>query len=193
VVQEWQQIGEDAVLQEKYGKRFVQRRLVNPRTEKEDDFYLYGRRNGAIVFPVTEDGKVIVVKQFRQGIMGITFELPAGIARTGEDMVLAVRRELLEETGYEPGELFQTRNGVCLDATSSWTKDQTFLAFGCRRVGEAADNPRESIELVLMSFEEWMAHVFVGGEPMDSGSVAATLYAIPFLLRRGLITSNTLQ
>lgn len=47
------------------------------------------------------------------------------------------------------------------------------------------------IEVVLMSVEEWI--VRTREEPMDSGSVAATLYAIPYLLRRGLITAQTLM
>jgi len=188
-IQAWKQVGEDTVLQKSPygGKEFRQRRFIKPGAEEPDVFDLYGRRNGAIVFPVTEDGKVIVVRQFRQGITEITIELPAGTARSGEDMRAAAGRELREETDYEPGELFQTSNAVWLDATNSWVVDRTFVALGCRRVAEVADNPREPIELVLMSIEEWMARAFKS-EGNDSGTVAAMFYVIPHLLRRGLIT-----
>lgn len=193
-IQEWKQEGEDEVLQAGYGKRFVRRRFTNPDTKEVVDFLLFGRRNGAIVFPVTEEGKVIVVRQSRQGVKRIMFELPAGTAQSDEELTKTGLREMLEETGYEPNEFISTCSAVCLDATNSWVEDQTFLALGCRFVPEKRSPRRENepIEVVLMSVEEWLAYAF-GGEPMDSGSVAATLYAIPHLLRRGLITTKTFE
>ena len=53
------------------------------------------------VFALTEEGNVLMVKQYRHGIGQISIELPGGVAEKGENMELACKRELLEETGYE--------------------------------------------------------------------------------------------
>lgn len=66
----------------------------------------YIRHQGAVcVVPVTEDGKVIVVDQFRYPFGRVTTEIPAGKIDPGEDPETAARRELSEETGIEDGEL----------------------------------------------------------------------------------------
>ena len=51
--------------------------------------------------PVTTQGKVLLVRQFRVGIEGTTLETPGGVVDAGEkDMTMAAVRELEEETGY---------------------------------------------------------------------------------------------
>jgi len=55
---------------------------------------------GAVVVPVKDDGKIILVKQYRYPFDKILLELPAGKLDNGEDPLTAARRELKEETGY---------------------------------------------------------------------------------------------
>ena len=55
----------------------------------------------AAVVPVTGDGRVVLVRQWRQPVGGFTLELPGGGVEAGEDPREAVRRELREEAGYE--------------------------------------------------------------------------------------------
>ncbi len=57
------------------------------------------------VVPVTEDGKVIMVRQFRYPFHRVLLEIPAGKLDSGEDPVAAARRELKEETGAVPEDL----------------------------------------------------------------------------------------
>ncbi|MGN0526003.1 MAG: NUDIX domain-containing protein [Acutalibacteraceae bacterium] len=59
------------------------------------------RHPGAVcVLPVTEDGEVIFVNQFRYAFNKVTLEVPAGKLETGEEPVSAALRELSEETGF---------------------------------------------------------------------------------------------
>jgi ADP-ribose pyrophosphatase len=54
---------------------------------------------------ITKDKKVLVASQFRPGQEKILEEIPGGNVDQGEDPETAVKRELLEETGYVPGKI----------------------------------------------------------------------------------------
>ena len=73
------------------------------------------RHPGAVcVIPVTDDGDVIFVNQFRYAFNKVTLEVPAGKLEKGEDPLEAAMRELSEETGLSAknvvylGELYTT-------------------------------------------------------------------------------------
>lgn len=55
------------------------------------------------VVPVTEDGRIVLVRQFRFGTDDLSLEVPGGMIEPGEDPVVAGLRELAEETGYAGG------------------------------------------------------------------------------------------
>ncbi len=60
------------------------------------------RHPGAVcVLPLTENGEVIFVNQFRYALNKVTLEVPAGKLEKGEDPQEAALRELSEETGIE--------------------------------------------------------------------------------------------
>ncbi len=72
----------------------------SPRTGKEHDFYLLDSSDWVNVIPLTADGRVILVKQFRMGTKDFSLEIPGGMLDEGDDPAGAAVRELLEETGY---------------------------------------------------------------------------------------------
>ena len=55
---------------------------------------------GAVIVPVTDDGKIIMVKQYRKPAKRVMLEVPAGKIDPGEDHYTTAIRELKEETGY---------------------------------------------------------------------------------------------
>jgi len=69
---------------------------------------------GAVVVPVTNEGKIIMVTQHRFPVDKVLLELPAGKLGRGEDPLICAVRELEEETGYksanvkELGSIFTT-------------------------------------------------------------------------------------
>jgi ADP-ribose pyrophosphatase len=52
------------------------------------------------VAAITEDNRIVVVRQYRFGVSHFTIELPAGLVHPGESHLETARRELREETGY---------------------------------------------------------------------------------------------
>lgn len=65
-----------------------------------DDFFVSERPDIATVLPITEDGQIVFVRQYRHGIGKILLELPAGTFESDELPLAVAKRELAEETGY---------------------------------------------------------------------------------------------
>jgi ADP-ribose pyrophosphatase len=57
--------------------------------------------NGIVaIIPVTSDGDLLLIRQFRPTMNCYVIEFPAGLNDKGEELLEAARRELVEETGY---------------------------------------------------------------------------------------------
>ena len=75
----------------------------SPRTGRKHDFLVLDSRDWINVVPVTPAGNLVLIRQFRHGTASVVWEIPGGMIDAGdEDPEQAARRELLEETGYEP-------------------------------------------------------------------------------------------
>ncbi|SHJ48506.1 NUDIX hydrolase [Paramaledivibacter caminithermalis] len=79
---------------------------------------------GAVaVIPITEDNKIVMVKQYRKSVEEYLLEVPAGKLEIGEEPLDCAKRELLEETGYKSDNLqyifkFYTSPGFCNETIS---------------------------------------------------------------------------
>ena len=60
---------------------------------------------GAVVVPVTDNGKIVMVTQYRFPVKEVLLELPAGKLSKGEDPKVCAVRELEEETGYKSDDI----------------------------------------------------------------------------------------
>jgi ADP-ribose pyrophosphatase len=58
---------------------------------------------GAVIVPVFDDGRVILIRQHRYPLGEFIWELPAGKLERNEDPLVCAKRELMEETGYSAG------------------------------------------------------------------------------------------
>lgn len=105
------------------------------------------------VIPRLDDGRILLVRQWRFGIGRQTLEIPGGMIDPGEDAARAAARELLEETGYRAGALGflgETEPNPAF-LTNRCT---SFLATGLERLGEPEGDGEEELEIVAMSPEE---------------------------------------
>src|SRR5215212_1216848 len=67
-----------------------------------DPYYVYEFPNWVTAVPVTEDGKIIMVRQYRHALGETCIEIPGGcVDPTDKELKDAIGREVLEETGYQ--------------------------------------------------------------------------------------------
>lgn len=138
------------------------------------------RHVGAVcVIPVTEDGKVVVERQFRYPIDRVITEIPAGkLDSRQEPRLEAAKRELLEETGitaenWQELGLFYPAAAYCDEAITM------YLATGLR-FGERKLDDDEFLNVELVPLKELVDEVMVGKIP-DAKTQLAVLKAAKIL------------
>jgi ADP-ribose pyrophosphatase len=145
------------------------------------------RHPGSVVIvPVTDDGSVVLVRQYRHAIGGWAWELPAGSLKPGEDPGAAAVSECHEEVGLIPraverlGELYPTP-GYCDE------KMTFYHATGLREPGSA--DPRaqqdedEDIEARAFPVAQ-LREMIATAEIVDMKTVAGLALLTESALRR---------
>lgn len=131
-----------------------------------------------VVLPVLDDGRVVLIRQYRHATRQYLWELVAGRMDPGETPKRAAARELLEETGYRA-----KRFSVFLDVfpTPGFLEERMFilLAEGLT-AGEAQPEEDEKIEARAYSLKELKQMIYMG-KLRDAKSVAGILYYVTFL------------
>ncbi|KOS69291.1 ADP-ribose pyrophosphatase [Lysinibacillus contaminans] len=110
---------------------------------------------GAVaVIAITNEGKLVLVEQYRKALERSIIEIPAGKLEQGEEPIVTARRELEEETGYGAHEF----TFLQAFATSPGFADEIihiFVAKDLYQIEEKADlDEDEFVELLEVSLEE---------------------------------------
>lgn len=116
----------------------------------ESDRVVVRHPGAACVLAVTDDGKVVLVRQWRYAVGKPLLELPAGKLDAGEDPAVCALRELAEETPYTAERVkllhtFYTAPGFCDENM------YLYQAEGVREGSELTTDEDEFTETVLMS------------------------------------------
>ncbi len=105
------------------------------------------------VVPLTDDGRVVLVRQFRFGIDEFTLEIPGGMCDGGEPPEATARRELREETGYDCRELVPL-GFVHPNPAVQTNRCHTFLARGAFPAGDPTPDDDETLEVLAVPLPE---------------------------------------
>jgi ADP-ribose pyrophosphatase len=142
--------------------------------------YHYALTNGSsMVIPKTGEGKLILVRQYRYTGKRDSIEFPCGGVKEGAAYDETAKQELVEETGFLPGELkpigdFNPCNGLLSEIC------RVYIARQLRHVGAQPDET-ENFELVYLSMEELDA-LIRNGTIWDGMTLAAWAIARPILM-----------
>lgn len=110
----------------------------------EQDFFIKKEFDIVICLPITSDGKFVLVEEYRPGPDAILFEIPGGNVDEGEDPISAVKREVLEETGYSGTVTHLATTYVSAYSTS---KKHIFVMEDCCRSPLSSNDPSEPIRV----------------------------------------------
>ncbi|MBK3777396.1 NUDIX domain-containing protein [Azospirillum brasilense] len=122
------------------------------------DYYQFDMPSFACIFAETEDGHVIVYRQYRHGPRRVNLTFPGGHLSPGEDPLEAARRELLEETGFV-SDRWTSLGGYTVNANQGGAVSHMFHAVGCRRVADPLSDDLEETEILFMTREELLAAI----------------------------------
>ena len=137
-----------------------------------EDYYVRESRGFAIIFAITADKRVVLVRQYKHGIGKVLLELPAGAIDPGEQPIETAAREFKEEAGYEgPMELVRS---FPTDATNANTVAHLFFAPRVELSGTPLLDPSEEIRVELATLDE--VHRFVRDGTIDSVAHVASIY-----------------
>lgn len=161
------------LLQECEVFRVSRTRARSPRTGDAHAFYRIDSVDWVNIVPLTDDGRVVMVRQYRHGLGELTLEIPGGMIDPGESPAEAAARELLEETGFRATEV------VPIGTTSPnpalfGNRVHSFLGRGAHRVAPVHNDGTEETVVEVVSQDELRRIVRAGG--VDHALVLAALH-----------------
>ena len=125
------------------------------------------------VIAITEEGKFVMVEQYRHGLRDVYTELVAGVSEPGEDPLEAAKRELLEESGYSGGK-WELLTIIGQNPSTCNNLTHCFLARGVIKTAGQDLDATEDIEVRLLT-EKQVLDLLLADE-MKQALMAAPLW-----------------
>ena len=121
------------------------------------DFYTARMGDYSLVYAVTDENRVLILRQYKHGVGRVCLTFPGGHVAPGEDPAIAAERELLEETGYR-GSKLTALGAFVTNANQGCNVAHLFRIDGCRRERDADSGDLEEMELMHFAPEELRTH-----------------------------------
>ncbi len=150
-----------------------------------DEYFVQESRGYSVILPITTDGKVVLVRQYKHGIGKVILELPAGGIDPGEDAATCAARELAEETGYI-GEAPEFIGAFNTNPTGSSGRFHLFIIRNAElKVAQDLDST-EDIEVVTVDFNTLQRYIRDG--TIDTNTHLTSVLYIFDLVAQGKVT-----
>src|SRR5215213_3591096 len=124
-----------------------------PNGKQHSAYYILEYPSWVSAFALTEDNKVLLVRQYRHGLGVVSTELPGGVVDKGETEAVAIARELKEETGYV-FDSFEELGKIAPNPATSNNYMHMFLATGGKKVAGQNLDDTEDVEVLTCTIDE---------------------------------------
>ncbi len=127
---------------------------------------------GAVLAAITDEGKMVMIRQFRKPAEKVIFEAPAGKIDPGEAPEVTAVRELKEETGYVAKDV---RFLTYFYPSVGYSEEKLYL-YLCTGLeeGETSPDENEALDIELWDIEE-LAMMVMRGEINDAKTIIAIM------------------
>lgn len=145
------------------------------------DCHLLEYSDEVMVFAVTKNQEVVLIRQYRHGTEKVILELPGGSVDEGESPLEAAKRELMEETGYTSETLIELG---CTSPNPAIYRNKiySFLAIDAKPTGKQSVYDAEAVEVLLMPLNEVVA-LARSGDLIHSLNIATLFFVLSYLQR----------
>ena len=126
---------------------------------------------------ITDAGHIVLVEQYRHAVGQMMLELPAGHVDPGEAPELAVKRELLEETGHEATSWHDL--GALFPAAARFTnKVRSYLAMGVRPVRSPMSGGSETLRVRSIPWATFVEGLYSGDMMLREANQLASVFLL---------------
>lgn len=187
-MKKWQFISSKLAFNNKWFK-VRQDKVKLPNGKIINDYFVWPEENVVIIVPVTDQNKIVLVRQYKHAAGQIVIEYPGGYVEKNETPKQGAKRELLEETGYSCKKLT-----LLARLTNNPTKTSSiislFLAKGIYPLKKSRNflaEETEEIEILELSPKEVLGMVRSGKIWVSSAVSATYLFLEKLNLLKGLL------
>jgi len=149
----WEILDTDYLLDTPWVKILLERLRHRDSGREQDYFYLTSPNEAVAVVALTDDGCVLLTRQYRHPVRKIIWDLPAGAMRPDEDPAEGARRELEEETGYQ-AEKFRSLGWMHPMPALFSNRFYVYMAENVTPTGKLNPDETEEIETVLVPLSQ---------------------------------------
>ena len=147
----------------------------------EGEFGVVRHPGAALAVPITNQGQIVILRQYRFAVSRRILEFPAGTLEEGEEPLVSMQRELAEEAGYSASKWDYLGEMLPCPGYS----DEIIHLFLARDLSPLDERPLgdedEDLEVLLMSKDEINESFHSGNEALDGKTITAWYRACKFL------------
>lgn len=126
---------------------------LSPTSGEPFSFYVIESNPWVNIIPVTPEGRIVMIRQYRHGIRSSTLEVPGGLVDDGESPRDAAVREMMEETGYISDDVVDL-GSVAPNPAIQENRCYTYLARDVRATHEQQLDHAEIIDILELDPED---------------------------------------
>ena len=170
----WKVVQERELLRTRLGVHVSEQTIQLPDETLVSDYLQIKMPSYTTVLPVTDDGFVVCIRQYKHGIGTVALTLPGGSIEHGEIPLDSAKRELLEETGFRCAK-WQELGEFVVGANQGLGRAHLFLAKNGQKVKEPDSGDLEDMKVELLAIGQLKQALLLREFPVLSHACAIAL------------------